>query len=518
MSVVFWAPSALFKSLGSIQQYLFRSDYGNRIDNAGAEVMGKGYASELHKTGGFKRTGQPITARTPYRNLCAYTERSGKRNHLERLNNHTGLKTSMRHVRPFELLVTRAVPIALISAMVLAVGCSSSSKHTVPAQPHYDSKAVIDEAAPPGTYANVERQTADSLASALASQIPQRPRSEQPETSKPLNILVLSGAGQYAAYAGGILVGWTAKGTRPEFDIVTGVSSGAMTAVYAYLGPKYDHRIQHMAMSIKTSDIYNFRPVTGLLFHQSLASFKPLAKLVEQEITDECLADIRAAHASGRRLFVGTTNQRTRRLVIWDLGAIASCGRPDANALVKKILVATSSIPGLAPSINFDVEVNGVHYREEHVDGGALSQVFLRFGPEVPRFDPAKPNAQRLAGCNLYAIAGGKLYADTVEGRMGMLKRTTSVVSGTLYALYRADLWRIYTVCISSGMKFSHTANPAETPVNSPSTVFDHDTMRELYNLGYDSALHGNPWRQTPPGYEAGEEDYPRAGLRFDVP
>jgi hypothetical protein len=142
----------------------------------------------------------------------------------------------------------------------------------------------------------------------------------------------------------------------------------------------------------------------------------------------------------------------------------------------------------------------------------------VRFGPEAAQPDPARPDVKWLAGSNLYAIAGGKLYADTVEGDLGMLSRVTTTVSGTLYALYRADLWRLYSLCAASGLKFHHSAVPEQTAVASRSTNFDRPTMERLFALGHDLGVQGRAWRETPPGYDAGEEEIPRAGFRFTVP
>ena len=101
---------------------------------------------------------------------------------------------------------------------------------------------------------------------------------------------------------------------------------------------------------------------------------------------------------------------------------------------------------------------------------------------------------------------------------MGLLTRATSTVSGTLYALYRADLWRFYSLCTASGMKFHHSSIPMETKINSRSTEFDSKTLRELFSLGRELSHRGELWRYTPPGYDPGEEEYPRAGFDFTVP
>jgi hypothetical protein len=212
---------------------------------------------------------------------------------------------------------------ALVSAWAIVAGCASTPSQSETSLPHYGAKSINDAAAPPGTYQPVERVVADALTTSFAGDPNQSVHVAitAPTAVRPLNVLVLSGGGQYAAYAGGILVGWTEAGTRPAFDVVTGVSSGAFLAVYAYLGRKYDPNIRKLTVTLKTSEVFAFRPLINYLDHGSIGSSAPLKRLIDTELNDECLADIRAAHRSGRRLFVGTINLRTRRLVIWDLGA-----------------------------------------------------------------------------------------------------------------------------------------------------------------------------------------------------
>ncbi len=401
-------------------------------------------------------------------------------------------------------------------ALAVCIGCSSAPVAVEPLPPHYKAKTLGDVAAVAGTYQPVDRLAADALVSTGDSRRPTYVKTANTPLKKPLNVLVLSGGGQYAAFAGGVLAGWTATGKRPDFDVVTGVSSGAFLSVYAYLGPKYDPAIQRQT-DLKTSDVFKYRPLVYWYRHDSIGSSEPLQRLIENELNDECLADIRAAHKAGRRLFIGTMNQQTRRLIIWDVGAVACSGQPDADQLVRKIVVASSSIPGVVPAVDFEVEVNGQRFHEPHVDGGAISQAFVRFGPEIPEFDPAHPDKKWLAGSNLYVIAGGKLYADAVEGKMGLLKRTTSSISGTLYALYRSDLWRIYSLCAASGMNFHHIAVPEEAKVAPSSIDFNQQMMHDLFDLGRNMGQRGGFWRQTPPGYEDGETENPRAGVHFTI-
>lgn len=343
----------------------------------------------------------------------------------------------------------------------------------------------------------------DSLASALV-------KGNTPPVA-PKNALLLSGGGQYAAYNAGALVGWSQSGTRPSFDVVTGISGGAIVAVYAFLGEQYDPPLQQFFTTVRNRDLFAFRPLTEPFISGALASPKRLEKLIEREANDCMLADLRAAHQQGRRLYVGTMNARTRRVAIWDVGAIACSDRPDAPQLVRKVFLASVSIPGQLPAVRFEVEVDGKKYVEEHVDGGAACQTFLRLPPGAERPFPGANGW--LSGSNLYCMAAGKLYAPELEGQLGFLKRVTSTVSAALYALYRAEVLNLYSFCGVSGMKFHMIAIPedAEAPANS--MTFEPKQMQKLFTMGYDQAIKGIPWRYTPPGAEPGEEEHPR-----DVP
>jgi hypothetical protein len=234
---------------------------------------------------------------------------------------------------------------------------------------------------------------------------------------------------------------------------------------------------------------------------------------LEKEVNDCVLFDLREAHKEGRRLYVGTMNAHTRRLVVWDLGAIACSDRPDAADLVRKVLLAATAYPGLLPPVEFDVVVDGVRYTEQHVDGGAASQAFLRLGPGGERPGPGVTGW--LHGSNLYAMAAGKLYAPHVEGKVGILARVGGSISSSLYALYRAELGVMYAFCGVSGMTFHLNAIPEETEVPPNSMSFETEAMRRLYQIGYDSAKRGIPWRFTPPGTEPGEEEHPIGSERL---
>jgi hypothetical protein len=319
---------------------------------------------------------------------------------------------------------------------------------------------------------------------------------------RPLNVLVLSGGGKYGAYTAGVLCGWTAHGTRPPFDVVTGISSGALTAVYAFLGPKYDQQMAAAYTAIRPTDLFRLRPVRGLLTHGALASSRPLEELIARELHPEAMADLRQAHAEGRRLFVATGDLTSLRPAIWDLGAVATSGRPDADALVRKILLAACSIPGYVPPVEFEVEVDGVRGTELHGDAGNIIQAFVRTASGLP------------AGSNVYVLAAGKCYRDPLAAKPRVLELLGATVSSTLYALFRGDVMKVYALCAATGSHFHLVAMSPDVRVQTGSMTFDTAEMRQLFTEGYVTSSPGIAWRTTPPA----ETLTPRTGLEFVTP
>ena len=420
---------------------------------------------------------------------------------------------------------SQVVGTSLIVASVLLVaatgpGCSALRGRGRPPLAPHEVQRSQDDAGRAAGYPNIEKQTYETLAAALAAKPADAPPAPESALAppRPLQILAVSGGGQYGAYGAGLLVGWTQSGQRPEFDVITGISSGAFVASISFLGPKWDWLLTKVFTTTTTKDLIKTQPVRSLLTTQSLSSSAPMKALIDRDVNREFCDDLRAQHQRGRRCFIGTMNQNTRRVVIWDLGAVACNGRPDADDLVRKILLAAAAVPFLLPAVEFDVTVNGVNYREAHNDGGTVCQSFVRLPPSAPPTDPAAPARRWLAGSKTYVIAGGKVFVDPVEGRPSALGRARGAASSSLYALYRADLWRVYAICAASGMEFRHTAVPQDTVVSPSAFEFDPVAMTQLYKLGYDRVLSGDAWSHAPPGTTPDEAELPRAGFDFTRP
>jgi len=192
---------------------------------------------------------------------------------------------------------------------------------------------------------------------------------------RPRQLLALSGGGENGAYGAGFLVGWSRRGDRPDFTIVTGVSAGALVAPFAFLGPACDDALTEIFTSIGRSDVLSVE-LGGLLFGTSLASTAPLEKLIEAYVTPELLGAVAAEHEAGRRLLVVTTNLDAQRPVLWNMGAIASTGGPAAERLFERVLLASASIPVIFPPVLLEARSDGRSLQEMHVDGGAMLQIF----------------------------------------------------------------------------------------------------------------------------------------------
>jgi predicted acylesterase/phospholipase RssA len=329
-----------------------------------------------------------------------------------------------------------------------------------------------------------------------------------PGGTHPQQILAVSGGVAGAPFTAGVLVGWTKTGTRPTFDQVTGISSGSLIGAYAFLGPKYDAPMRHLILTLNTADLIKFRPLHCMLWDGAFGSGKPAERLIRRVYDDCFMDDLRHAYAEGRRLFVGTMNLETRRLAVWDLGAIASSGRPDADELVRKVLLAAVSWPGAVPPVAFDIEVNGRCYREEHCDAGSVAMVL----------PPLAPMSGCPAGSDIYVLASRKLYPEPVCVRKSAICRLKPCIAAFFEALTRDDICRVHSLCLLCGARFHLLALPQIYHGEPPSlTNLYPKEAPKLFATGYQLGVSGPCWRFTPPGAEAGEEIIPYDGRGIHI-
>lgn len=326
-------------------------------------------------------------------------------------------------------------------------------------------------------------------------------------------ILCLSGGGSYGAYSAGVLCGWTQCGGRPQFDVVTGISTGALIAPFAFLGTQYDPLMKEFYTTLSRKDVFRAKPIRGL-FSEAFADNKPLADQIDRVLTDEIVREIAIEHSKGRRLYVGTTEVESRRFVVWDIGAIASRGRPCDRDTIKRVLLGSSAIPGVFPPSEIEIEVGGRLLVERHSDGG-VSQGLFSAPPYFPPDVPDTPEARSLYGSDVYVIVAGKLFSDPKVIKPRALSIAASNVETVLYAQTRGDLFRLWTYCTIRGQNFSMTAIPAEFEIPGSAVDFDPKAMTALFNEGVREMCTGKKWRITPPGMEPGETPLVRGGTNL---
>lgn len=333
---------------------------------------------------------------------------------------------------------------------------------------------------------------------AMSSELAYQAKMGQQGPLPPANFLAISGGGDDGAYGAGLLCGWSAAGTRPEFKLVTGISTGALIAPFAFLGSKYDAKLKEVYTNSSPKDILEERGLLAAVFNDGLADNKPLWLLLQKHITPEMLQEIAEEYKKGRILLVASTNLDSRRPVIWNMTKIAASGHPEALDLFRKLMMTSAAIPGAFPPTMIDVEAGGKQYQEMHVDGGAIAQVFV-----YPPSFKLKEAAHKIGidrERNLFVIRNARLDPDWSE----VERRTLSIAGKAISSLIRTqgigDLYRIYLNAQRDGLDYNLAYIPGT--FNAPHKEdFDKDYMRQLFQTGYDAAVKGYPWAKTPPGF-----------------
>jgi predicted acylesterase/phospholipase RssA len=314
-----------------------------------------------------------------------------------------------------------------------------------------------------------------------------------------LQLLAVSGGGEDGAFGAGLLCGWSVHGDRPTFDVVTGVSTGALTAPFAFLGSAYDPRLRYVYTDISPDDVLSARGYTAALFNDALADNAPLFRTISRMLDERMLADIAAAYESGRLLLIGTTDLDAQQPVIWNIGAIAKGGHRKAHETIRRILLASAAVPGAFPPSMFDVTLDDRPHQEMHVDGGAFVQTFLY--PAALSANRRKRMAahQSVAHAEAYIIRNGRLDPAWADVRRQMLGIAGRAISTMITASGYNDTVRIYFTTKRDGIGYNlaYIGRDFDKVLPSP---FDQGYMRALFDYGYQRARAGYDWSKEPPG------------------
>jgi predicted acylesterase/phospholipase RssA len=315
----------------------------------------------------------------------------------------------------------------------------------------------------------------------------------------PAYYLAISGGGDDGAFGAGLLTGWTKRGNRPEFKLVTGISTGALSAPFAFLGPEYDEALAAVYTRTRPEDIFTKRSFLAALTSDALSDSAPLYKTMSKYLTMDMMRRIAEEYDKGRLLLIGTTHFDAARPVIWNIGALAKTGTPEALELIRRILLASAAVPAAFPPVLLDVEINGTKYQEMHVDGGAVAQVFL-YPPTVHLADTsARQHIQRKRIA--YVIRNSKLSSPWED-----VPRKTLTIAGRAISMLIAsngvgDMYRIYTTTKRDGVDFNLAYIDRDFTAKYVGP-FDPQYMVPLFQYGHDLGQRGYQWKKVPPGFD----------------
>jgi predicted acylesterase/phospholipase RssA len=367
----------------------------------------------------------------------------------------------------------------MLAVLLILAGCSS-----LPRTPYTPADAASSRVLD----VTELRRYSDEPASAFLEETHQRFRTGA------VTYLALSGGGADGAFGAGVLNGWSAAGTRPQFSVVSGVSTGALIAPFAFLGSSYDATLRDVYTTGIAERLIDAPNPINALFRAGLFENSRLRELVARYVDEHMLAAIAAEHAKGRDLFVVTTNLDTQRTVIWDMGRISEVGSPQALSLFRDVIAASASIPVVFAPILIDAAANGHHFEEMHADGAVMEPVLTLPEAFLLR-DGAFARGLRM---NIYILINNRVERDfqlVPNSTIDIAARASA--SGTK-AQTRSILYQTFDFARRNNLGFNLTY--IDKRVQSPSlSGFETNYMRALYQYGYDKAKGGRFWAKAPP-------------------
>ncbi len=380
-----------------------------------------------------------------------------------------------------------------ISVSILLTSCATTSIHK-PVPEELITQTIVNESNSIRFWGDekpsIKRNNQD-----IRKWLQQRSGNEDKPTPR-INFLALSGGGEDGSFAAGIMTGWTRHGDRPEFDVVTGVSAGALAAPFVFLGPTQDEVLFEVYANLDNEDIYRTQIFSGLLGGTALLDTHPLKKLIKKYVTADILNQIAKQHVKGRRLWIGTTNLDAGRPVIWDIGEIALSGKINSLNLVHDILLASSAVPGIFPPVIIDVTAGGQNFTELHVDGGVTRQAFL-YPPQFIEKEFVEAIGDSIER-KLFIIRNGRSHAIYEPVKNSLYSIALKSLNMTIENKAVGDLYRIYQISLRDRIDYNLAIIP-ESFTLKPQESFDPEYTKALFNIGYTLSKNGYPWKKAPP-------------------
>lgn len=400
-----------------------------------------------------------------------------------------------------QTLVKKSISILTVILLALSLGCAKQSRNPIPVD-------LMNRAEIPGM--NNIRDFSGSFSETLQKDIELSIQQEskngftsQPSGQKVYKSLALSSGGAHGAFGAGLLVGWTAHGSRPDFKLITGISTGAIIAPFAFLGSEHDPGLEDLFTSTSTDTLVRFKGLKTLTSPESLGDSTPMLNRMQSIVDERFLAQVAKEHNRGKRLLIGTTNLDAGQLVVWNMGKIANSGHPKALELFHQIILASASIPGIFPPVLFDVEAEGQLYDEMHVDGGVKAQFFLTEAlTDLTKLSDDTFDAVTKTTKEIYVIRNGKLTADPRPVKRDIFDILKSTTDDMTITAVRDSLFRVYVFAEKTGSDFNYIGVPEDYTFIKTEEYADEAEMIRLFNEGYRLAVNGPKWKKTLPGFD----------------
>jgi predicted patatin/cPLA2 family phospholipase len=395
-------------------------------------------------------------------------------------------------------LLHRAGQLGVFLSVLLVTGCAAiTPRNALP-----EAAAQIE----PEGFHNIrywgDEAAPDAAGSEPALRDTSDPSGTRREARRQLNLLAISGGAEDGAFGAGLLAGWGDAGNRPAFELITGVSSGALIAPFIFLGPERDGQLREIFTKYGRKDIFAYN-VPSLLEGSALVDNSPLSHLIAKYIDAEFIREVARERSKGRVLLIGTTNLDAQRPVLWDMGRIAATGSPEALDLFRKVLLASATLPGVFAPVRIKVRVRGKDYDELHVDGGVTRQVFI--SPSILHLVSGNRTRKMTDGARLFVIRNGRIDPRWEPVNENVLSVTQRSLSTLIKNQGIGDLYRIYAITKLNGIEFNLASVPSNFDIETDGS-FDQKYMTTLFERGYEMGNHGYPWVRTLPGLQATDQ------------
>jgi len=326
-------------------------------------------------------------------------------------------------------------------------------------------------------------------------------QSDRDEQGRPIyRILAISGGGSNGAFGAGLLTGWTKRGARPEFDVVTGISTGALMSTFAFLGPDYDDQL-YIYTRISDQNIYSRRSLLSWLKNDAMTDTTPLRELVAEMIDEEILDRVAMQYHAGRRLFIGTTNLDSNTFTLWDMGAIAASDRADRLERYRSVVLASASAPVIFSPVYIKVEGTDRTYWQMHADGG-MKEGIMTYGVlqeplEILQRSGLSPRDIRL---EIYGINNSRHDRGTYKPvRPKVMDIAIASTAALLRNVMDNSIYRMWLKAQLYDMHIYLAWIPDEVEGPATSFEFDNTAMNQLFRYSHDLASKQDPWIYVPP-------------------